>query len=122
MHHLLPHHPVCKRLIPLSLLRTAVLVMVCLFSYTNANAQAGKTMNDTTLSSMTVIKVFTGRHDAYAEVIFGESARFYRLLKSSQDYAAQLRILQEAVKKQHRVWIKTSVPNGDTILIVKKQS
>lgn len=57
---------------------------------------------------------------AHITVIFLESARFYRLMKSHECYGKYLPILQEAEKRKTKVAISFSDPDSDVILKVKR--
>jgi hypothetical protein len=53
--------------------------------------------------------------DQYAEVLFAESARIYRLSRSSAHYAGTLRVLSEAAAGARSVRVRFDAPNGDAI-------
>ena len=65
-------------------------------------------------------KVMEHADQDYIEVVFLESARFYRLPKKTKGYEDFLKLLKEAEKKQSAVKIKLTVPNGDVIEKVEK--
>jgi predicted TIM-barrel fold metal-dependent hydrolase len=49
------------------------------------------------------------------EVVFLESARFYKLRRENPKFEAILRELREAVAKKRRVRVLLDAPNGDVI-------
>ena len=66
---------------------------------------------------MTVAVV--GEQAAHATVKFLESARIYRLPRTSADYAASLRILQAAAGTGVPVWVKLTAPHSEVIVSVR---
>jgi hypothetical protein len=51
----------------------------------------------------------------YLEVVFLESARFYKLSREHPEFARVLRQLREAKEKKSAVRVLTDVPEGDVI-------
>ena len=66
---------------------------------------------------MTVAVV--GEQAAHATVKFLESARIYRLPRTSADYAASLRILQAAAGTGVPVCVKLIAPHSEVIVSVR---
>jgi hypothetical protein len=56
---------------------------------------------------------------AHATVRFLESARIYRLPRTSAGYAASLRILQAAAGTRAAVCVRLTAPHSDTIVGVR---
>jgi hypothetical protein len=56
---------------------------------------------------------------AHATVRFLESARIYRLPRTSQDYAALLRSLQAAAGTGATVCVRLTAPNSEVIVSVR---
>lgn len=77
---------------------------------------------DTAFHKMKVARVYEKKPEGYHEVIFLESARYYKLLCSNESYQSYLSLLKEAEKKKTTLFIKFTKINGDTILIVKKEN
>lgn len=67
---------------------------------------------------LTVVKVRP--RDGYAEVMFAESARIYRLLRSNPHHDETLHVLVGSVGR--RVWVRFDRPNGDVIEAVTRDS
>lgn len=54
-------------------------------------------------------------------VVFLESARFYRLLRSNPDHDRSLGLLRKALKSGRPVLVRLSAPEGDVIEAVIEQ-
>jgi hypothetical protein len=67
---------------------------------------------------LTVAQVRAHADDA-AEVMFHESARIYRLLRTNRDYEAALRNLRAAAAARRPVRVRFLAPNGDVIESVR---
>jgi hypothetical protein len=57
--------------------------------------------------------------EKYAEVMFHESARIYRLLRANPDYAATLRELRAAAAERRPLRVRFVVQNGDVLEAVR---
>lgn len=68
---------------------------------------------------MTVAHIRENAQPDAVEVMFLESARFYRLLRSDSNFKALLECLREAEQKQKPVEIAVTSPGGDLIADVK---
>lgn len=69
---------------------------------------------------MTVAAIRPAREtDAYHEVTFEESARFYRIPKNTSP--AYLELLRDSEKNRTRVWVKRANEYADEILRVRKK-
>ena len=62
---------------------------------------------------LTVAKVRTG--SGFAEVMFFESARIYRVARDSAVYEQTLRRLRTAEKAGRRIRVRFNEPNGDIV-------
>jgi hypothetical protein len=68
---------------------------------------------------MTVAHIREQTQEDAVEVMFLESARFYRLLKSNPNFSAILERLRDARQKQQPVEVVVASPGGDLIDDVK---
>jgi hypothetical protein len=68
---------------------------------------------------MTVAHIREDAQPDAVEVMFLESARFYRLPRSSPNFSALLECLREAEQTQKSVAIALTSPGGDLIADVK---
>jgi len=71
---------------------------------------------ETTERRMTVARVRL--QDEYAEVMFFESARIYRLDKTTPGYASAVQLLRDAAADRQSVWVTLAEPNGGVIAAV----
>lgn len=91
-----------------------IVLLVCILQLpvlSNIQEQQG----DSTLHKLTVARVIDKPKEGYTEVIFLESARYYKLLHTNVKYTVYLNLLREAVKNKSVVQIRFSKPNGDII-------
>lgn len=64
---------------------------------------------------MTVVNIRKRNEEDYVEVVFLESARFFKLLKSNPKYEKTLRSLQDAMHNQQVLTVQLATPNSDVI-------
>lgn len=64
---------------------------------------------------VTVAEIRELKQADFVEVIFLESARFYRLLKKNPKYEVILVTLREAQASRTKVRVRSTSPDGDTI-------
>src|ERR1051326_1176883 len=96
-----------------------IVLLVCILQLpvlSNIQEQQG----DSTLHKLTVARVMDKPKEGYTEVIFLESARYYKLQHSNVKYAVYLGLLREAVKNKSVLEIRLTKPNGDIIAGVYK--
>ena len=64
---------------------------------------------------MTVARVREPSGANHVEVVFLESARFYRLFRTNPHYAILLKRLQDAIAKGRGARVRLTSPHGDII-------
>lgn len=64
---------------------------------------------------MTVAHIREMKAADHAEVVFLESARFYRLLSKNPAYGQVLRLLREGLAKGHALKVRCASPDSDII-------
>ena len=69
---------------------------------------------------MTVARVREQDKADHVEVVFLESARFYKLFRTNPQYDALLERLRDALATGRGVRVRLSFPNGDIIEDVQK--
>lgn len=69
---------------------------------------------------MRVAHIREPRGADYAEVMFLESARIYKLLKRDPNYEENLRLLREAMAKRHVLKIGCASPDSDVVEEVQR--
>ena len=74
---------------------------------------------DSTIHKLTVARVMDKPKEGYAEVIFFESARYYKLLHSNLHYATYLGMLKSALQNKSVLDVTFTKLNGDIIKSVK---
>jgi hypothetical protein len=95
-----------------------IVLLVCILQLpvlSNIQEQHG----DSIKHKYTVARVLDKSKEGYAEVIFLESARFYKLQHSNLHYAAYFALLKEAIKNKSVLEVRFTKPNGDIIESVK---
>lgn len=65
--------------------------------------------------NMTVAHIRESKRDNYVEVVFLESARFYRLPRENPNYDEALRRLREAVATGRVLKVRFAAPHSDII-------
>ncbi len=68
---------------------------------------------------MTIANIRELESADYVELVFLESARFYRLPRDSKDFAKSLNLLQEALTENRSLTVVLAAPNGDVIARVQ---
>ena len=69
--------------------------------------------------AMTPAHIREPREADYVEVVFLESARFYRLLKSNPMYEHIVTLLRDAIAKKRALLARCTSPESDTIAEVQ---
>jgi hypothetical protein len=69
--------------------------------------------------AMTPAHIREPREADYVEVVFLESARFYRLLKSNPMYEHIVTLLRDAIGKKRALLVRCTSPESDTIVEVQ---
>lgn len=69
--------------------------------------------------AMTPAYIREPREADYVEVVFLESARFYRLLKSNRMYEHIVTLLRDAIAKKRALVVRCTSPESDTIVEVQ---
>jgi hypothetical protein len=69
--------------------------------------------------AMTPANIRQPREADYVEVVFLESARFYRLLKSNPMHEHIVTMLRDAIAKKRALLIRCTSPESDTIAEVQ---
>ena len=72
------------------------------------------------MHTWTVAKVVETKDADFQKVVFLESARFYKLMRSNKNFDCSLGILREAEKNQSTVKVWLTEPHGDIIERVEK--
>jgi len=75
----------------------------------------GRSEEKSQYREVTVAEIRELKHADYVEVIFLESARFYRLLKKNLKYEVILETLRKAQVDGAKVKVRSTFPDGDTI-------
>lgn len=69
---------------------------------------------------MTVANIREAEATDYIEVVFLESARFYRLPKDRENFAKSLRLLKKALEANTPLMVDLASPNSEVILNVQQ--
>ena len=69
---------------------------------------------------MTVAKVWERQEAAFVEVVFLESARFYKLARENPGFREALALLQQASADGMAVEVELTEPHGDIIQDVRR--
>ena len=64
---------------------------------------------------LTVAHIREPKGEDYLEVVFLESARFYKLLKQNPTYNEIVRLLQDAMAKRRVLKVRCASPDSDII-------
>lgn len=101
--------------------RLAVLFLF-LLPVKNVMAETPTPLQDSTGHTMTVAKVYAAKYSepGSTRVIFYESARFYKLLKTHPQYKEYISLLKEAQKKRKPVQVWFAGAKGDEIERVER--
>lgn len=83
-------------------------------------SQIPSTGANSVFRDMTPAHIREPKGAAYVEVMFLESARFYRLVRAHADFARILGVLQEAIIKQRVLQVRCTPPQGDLIEEVRE--
>lgn len=71
---------------------------------------------------LTVAKVRDKNADAYCEVVFLESARFYQLKYSNTHFREYIKLLESSEKNKSVLKVKFTVPHGNIIDSIQKDT
>jgi hypothetical protein len=83
-------------------------------------SQIPSTGANSVFRDMTPAHIREPKGAAYVEVLFLESARFYRLPRAHASFARILGVLEEAVIKQRVLRVRCTPPDGDLIEEVRE--
>jgi hypothetical protein len=97
-------------------------IVISLLFVNDMKAAGNISLLDSLSRTMTVAKVYEEKYSepGTTKVIFYESARFYKILKTNPHYKDYISLLRAALKKQKPVSIRFTKPNGDIIDVVNK--
>ena len=70
---------------------------------------------------MTPANIREPREADYVEMVFLESARFYRLLKSNPMYEHIVTLLRDAIAKKRALLVRCTTPEDNTIVEIQDQ-
>jgi hypothetical protein len=70
---------------------------------------------------MTVANIRDAHSADFVEVVFLESARFYRLEHRNHEFAQTLQVLREALSRDGAVSVAFETPEGEVIRAAKKE-
>lgn len=83
-------------------------------------SQIPRNRDQSVFREMTPAHIREPKGAAYVEVLFLESARFYRLPRAHAAFARIREVLQEAIIKQRVLQIRCTPPQGDLIEEVRE--
>jgi len=96
-----------------------ILLLVCILQLP-VLSEIQEHQSDSSKEKLTVARVMDKPQEGYTEVIFLESARYYKLLHSNAHYSAYLLLLKDSGKNKSALEVRFTRTNGDTIEAVYK--
>lgn len=58
----------------------------------------------------------------FADVMFFESARIYRLNQTAPDFEEAVQVLREAAASGQAIWVRLTEPNGSVIAAISRRA
>jgi hypothetical protein len=99
----------------------ALLTFFLILQCSIVNAHQSPDQSDTGSRRLTVARVLEKTNDEYVEIVFLESARFYKLPVSNKNYRSFLDLLKDSEKNNFPLQVKFAKPDGDVIEQVQKE-